>query len=328
MTENAFCCSASCFQDSTGYVANGCSTGVCFITDLNEKTVRQYRKQFLDGKGRFTDTKQGKYECHCLLNDEELRLHAAMWAREHAYKKGEANMTAERFCQWVNNDLLPSHILPSNLPRTISVRTANRWLHQLGFTPKSHKKGSYVDGHEREDVVRNREEFLKMIADLKSSHKPPPPCSDEMAPIPSPDAEFQKQLVLIYHDESIFNTNEGQTWLWAMEGTPIIQPKTKGSGIMVSDLLSNIMATSGSQMLSLQLLSELIDVWPKMHELSLNMGLTVKVTGLLKSSWRMLRKQSKLLNTNIQAVCTPCVGYLIRAVVTEHLLKTLSLLNT
>ena len=203
---------------------------------FNEKTVRRYRKQFFDGKGRFEDTKQGKYERSCLLNEEELRLDAAMWARENAYKKGEANMTAGKFCQWVNNELLPSHVLSSNLPRTISVRTANRWLHQLGFTPQSHKKGSYVDGHEKEDVVKSRGEFLKLIMDLKKSHKPPPPCSDDMAAVPGPDAESQKQLTLIYHDESIFNTNEGQSWMWATEDTPVIQPKTKGSGIMVSDL--------------------------------------------------------------------------------------------
>lgn len=169
--------------------------------------MRHYSKQFFDGKGRFEDIKQGKYKRHCL---EELRLDAAMWARENAYKKGEASMMVVKFCQWVNNEFLPSHVLPSNLPLTISVRTANRWLHQLGFIPQSHKKGSYVDGHEREDVVKSREEFLELIMDLKKSQKPPPPCSDEMAPVPGPDAESQKRLVLIYHDKSIFSTNEGE----------------------------------------------------------------------------------------------------------------------
>ena len=66
-------------------------------------------------------------------------------------------MTAGKFCKWINNELLPSHALLVNLPRTISMRTANRWLHKLGFIAKSHKKGLYVDGHEREDVVKSRE---------------------------------------------------------------------------------------------------------------------------------------------------------------------------
>ena len=126
--------------------------------------------------------------------------------------------------------LLPSHVLPPHFPRTISVRTANRWLHNLGFTPKSHKKGLYVDGHEREDVVKSREEFLRDISDLKKSHKPAPPCSEEMAAIPAADSELQKQLVLIYHDE-------GQSWMCATDDTPILQPKTKGSGIMISDYI-------------------------------------------------------------------------------------------
>ena len=145
-------------------------------------------------------------------------------------------MTATSFCQWVNNDLLPSYHLPPNLPR-ISLCTATRWLHKLGFRPQSHKKGAYVDGHERGDVVKSHKEFLKKLKELKEMHLPPPSCSDERAATPPPDAKTRKKLILIYHDESIFNTNEGQTWMWAGEDAPIIQPKTKGSGIMVSDFV-------------------------------------------------------------------------------------------
>ena len=163
------------------------------FTGYNERTVRRYRKQFFEGKGKLEETRQGKYKRCCLLNDESLRLDAAMWARGNAYKKGEPNMTAGKFCQYVNDELLPSHVLPANLPRTISLRTANRWLHHLGFNPKSHKKGSYVDGHEREDVVKSRREFLKVLSDLKASHNPPPACSDEMPTPPHPDAEFRKK---------------------------------------------------------------------------------------------------------------------------------------
>ena len=116
--------------------------------------MRLYRKVFFENEGQFKETRQGKYRRNCLLKDENLRLEAAIWVREHACKKGEANMTAKLFCQWVNEELLPSHNLPPNLPRSISVRTATRWLHQLGYRPLSHKKGTYVDGHEREDVVK------------------------------------------------------------------------------------------------------------------------------------------------------------------------------
>ena len=68
----------------------------------------------------------------------------------------------------------------------------------------------------------------------------PPPPSDERAATPPPDAE---KLVLLYHDKSIFNMNEGQTWMWAMEDAPILQPKTKSSGIMVSDFVDQFSVT-------------------------------------------------------------------------------------
>ena len=47
-----------------------------------------------------------------------------MFVRENAYKRGEANLTAQSFCKWVNNELLPLHNLPPELPRSISVHTA------------------------------------------------------------------------------------------------------------------------------------------------------------------------------------------------------------
>ena len=58
------------------------------ITGFNEKTVRLYRKEFFEGNGQFKETRQGKYKRNCLLKDENLRLEASMWVREHACKNG------------------------------------------------------------------------------------------------------------------------------------------------------------------------------------------------------------------------------------------------
>ena len=196
------------------------------VTGYNERTVRRYWKQYFDNRGKFPESRQGKHVRQCLFSDEALRLEAAMWVRENSYRKGEANATARSFCEWVNNHLLPSHNLPPELPRSISVRTATRWLRRLGFRPTSHKKGAFVDGHERDDVVAYRREFLQQLKQLKNSHRPPPPCSDERAATPPPNAESMKTLVLIYHDESIFNSNEGQQWMWAAEDMVVLRPKS------------------------------------------------------------------------------------------------------
>ena len=42
-----------------------------------------------------------------------------------------------------------------------------------------HKKGIYTDGHEREDVVKYRGEYLKFMEAYESDHMPRPRCSDE-----------------------------------------------------------------------------------------------------------------------------------------------------
>ena len=60
-------------------------------------------------------------------------------------------------------------------------------------------------------------------------------CSDEPPCIRQED--YKKGLVVIYHDEPIFNTNEGQSRMWGEEERSAILPKMKGSGIMVSDFV-------------------------------------------------------------------------------------------
>ena len=108
--------------------------------------------------------------------DEALNHKAAEWVREHAFVKGEPNMTFQSFCDWINNHLLPFSHLPPHFPCLVALQTAVRCLR---FKPVSHKKGAYIDGHECEDVVKHRESLLKTLHDLCVSHRPPLLCSDE-----------------------------------------------------------------------------------------------------------------------------------------------------
>jgi len=48
----------------------------------------------------------------------------------------------------------------SIVKRSISERTARNWLNRLGFEWKDVRKGVYVDGHEREEVVHYRQEVF------------------------------------------------------------------------------------------------------------------------------------------------------------------------
>jgi hypothetical protein len=103
----------------------------------------------------------------------------------------------------------------------------------MGFTYKDAKKDVYFDGHEREDVVKYRNEvFLKtwqessrrfVIFKEDGSWEKPPGLQPG-----------EKPLVLVTHDESTFNANDGKRRLWLKNGEQPLRPKGKGKGIMVS----------------------------------------------------------------------------------------------
>ena len=75
--------------------------------------------------------------------DELFQNDARILIRQITCKKGEPNLTAEMFTDWVK----------SVHDKEISIKTANRWLHKLGFSRTHHQKGAYFDGNEQDDVV-------------------------------------------------------------------------------------------------------------------------------------------------------------------------------
>jgi hypothetical protein len=110
-------------------------------------------------------------------------------------------------------------------------------LKNLGLVHGRYTKGVYFDGHEREDVVRYRNEvFLPLWRQHQrrlvsfeedGSWKPPPGL-----------LEGEKPLVFITHDESTFNANDGKRQGWMIQGRQPLKPKSRGKGIMVSGFLT------------------------------------------------------------------------------------------
>ena len=128
-----------------------------------------------------------------ILHDEEFMLTAREYIHSNAYRKGEPNLTTEMFHRWVNN----------NYGVSIAAETARRWLHHLGFSMCDHQKGVYFDGHERDDVVRYRTDFLDKLSKLDETTitpSQPSPCVEE----------GEKRYIRIAHDESTFYSNADQ----------------------------------------------------------------------------------------------------------------------
>ena len=87
-------------------------------------------------------------------------------------------------------------------------------------------------------MVEYRKLYLRKLEILSSTHLPPPACEDGLTAVETGNPSATKFLVLIFHDESSFHANEGQSIMWAEEGRVPIRPKNQGRGLMVSDFVT------------------------------------------------------------------------------------------
>ena len=111
---------------------------------------------------------------------------------------------------------------------------------QPWFPSDKKKKGRYVDGRERADVINYREKFLrKMVGNgfLNKSNMPMPSIESAFpSDLEIPRDEVIKSIV-IFHDESTFQANDEESWMWGEHGQCVLKPKSRGSGIMVLDFI-------------------------------------------------------------------------------------------
>ena len=160
-----------------------------------------------------------------------------MFICENAKMKGCPNVTAGRFCQCVNEDLLVNTTLEPSFPQKIAVETTKKWMHELGFSVVHKKKGTLVDSHERDDVMY-RNKFLQRMASLSFLNSPNAPTDEALNALPSDleasDSSIIKRTIVLFQNESTFQANCDQPTIWVQPETSVM---SKGSGIMVSDFI-------------------------------------------------------------------------------------------
>ncbi len=116
------------------------------------------------------------------------------------------------------------------------MHTAQRYLHVLGYRWQEVKKGQYVDGHERADVVWDRDKvFIPKIKVLRNRMQI---FDKDGKPLMgfSPNG---KHIVLWFHDESIFYAHDRRRKSWHHIAEPA-KPYRKGEGasLMIADFFS------------------------------------------------------------------------------------------
>ncbi|GBB90989.1 hypothetical protein RclHR1_18070004 [Rhizophagus clarus] len=185
------------------------------------------RKIFIDSESRI-----GKHQKIIrIIDDEDVAERCHTWIR-----KQDFNTTPTSFKKFIENELFPN--IGITKEKSIALITATRWLNVLGYSFQQYRRRIYYDGHERDDVLQYRKEFLeKMFEHEKYMFKYE---GESMDRIHSNLPEGEKERILVVHDECIFYSNDGKRRLWTKDGEMPLRKKGNGRSIMVSEFLTEV----------------------------------------------------------------------------------------
>ena len=210
-------------------------------------SVVAWERMWIRGEG----IPEGKRGCHTklssLFNDEEVQL----FVREFVSTKKEevtASLLAQAVTEFVGSRM-GTNVKASleaadaeteygeQQPRSLKARAAGNWLRCMGYSWRRAKKGVYVDGHERDDVVKYRQEvFLPKLQQVRNRlarwNEDGSVFKEGALP------EGDRWVVIVTHDESTFNVNDGRRQMWLKDDENPLLPKGNGKGIMISEFLT------------------------------------------------------------------------------------------
>ena len=194
------------------------------------RLIRDWAQWFVEN-GVLPVHNQGKFvKKKSLIHDEDVQRILRNFIRTEP----DVSLTSSRLSDWVKENL---HIkLGLETAVSISPRTSQRWLNILGLRFGKFMKGLYNDGHEREDVVCYRTDFLHRMStyEKRMIQYEGDFMEKEIFPVLE---EGLRPLVLVTHDESCFGSNDGRSYCWLDEDNKQIRPKGNGRSVMVSAFL-------------------------------------------------------------------------------------------
>ena len=213
---------------------------------INWQTVRLWMAAFVQAGGKVSLSQTGRTPATCsYLSDPNLKDQALAWVREQLRLARAKNtdappLTVKGFQKWINSTLLKPRRDANPRLKPICRTTTRKWLEALGFTYKAHTKSLYYDGHEREDVVRDRMEKLAMLKALEEVTVTffGRNCEETRWPLLHPG---EPPLVWVSQDESAYHSNDDVKSEWAEQGKGLsIKQKSRGSLLMVSMFVSEL----------------------------------------------------------------------------------------
>ena len=185
-------------------------------TDHQERRLREEAKKFIFTH-KVPKSPFGASNISIIDADEELAQEINLYLQEKG-KYVKANDIAEYLKK-------PEVQSRWNLKKTISKATCERWMKKLGYRWVKKHRGQYVDGHEREDVVKYRQDvFLPAWYDHESRMRSWDNDGNEIPPKLPPATRV---IIPWFHDESIFYAHDRREPQWVRnDASPV--PYAKG----------------------------------------------------------------------------------------------------
>lgn len=193
--------------------------------------LRRWTLDFVENDNVLPTNRYGAWNVS-RIEDEDLAADIQL----HLQSKGKYFRSADIIDFLAQPDIQRKYGLTNN----ISHATAKRWMQAMDYRYGKGKNGMYIDGHEREDVVRYRQEtFLPLWTDLVRRMLL---VDADGNVVRDPQLgnfrqdRTERRVILVTHDESTFYANDRRKtrWIHKNEGpTPV--RKGEGASLMVSD---------------------------------------------------------------------------------------------
>jgi hypothetical protein len=162
-------------------------------------------------------------------------------------RRNPCNYNARFVCAQFWHNINTSNHNP-NLAFCWCERTAVEWFKHCGYRWRDIRKGVYKDGHDREDVVKYRNEvFLPRMVELEPTFvkwelQEATPTEPERLVLREPDPSYLppgvRPRLPCTHDECSFNSTDGQHKGWVHEEHIPFFNKGRGQGMMASEFVT------------------------------------------------------------------------------------------
>ncbi|KAJ7658886.1 hypothetical protein B0H17DRAFT_1213092 [Mycena rosella] len=191
------------------------------------RTLCKLARQYIHDRSLLLVNPYGDWK-ESLLADEDIATDINLYLQESGN-----DITAEKVSKYLAR---PEVMEKHGITKTISIRTARRYLNALGYRYHQPKKGQYSDGHERPDVVYERDKVY--IPAIRSLERRMHRWSKDNEPEYGPRMPGRR-VILWNHDESVFYAHERKRKNWYhKDAAAKLHQKGDGHSLMVADFVS------------------------------------------------------------------------------------------